>query len=155
MMKSGILDDFVCTNLVGFAPFFLSRLGQAEQEDRKRKLAAAAAAASPAVAPASGDEAAGVVEVGKDGTFDVGSASASAPTKVNGYFRYRLSPSLVVMVVHVEFARWRQRPRSLWCIRPYRSLCEAGRRGEGVVQAESNFGQHTVCLQKWTTKGRT
>jgi len=74
-------------NLVWFCVallFCLSRLGcgKAEQEDRKRKLAAAAAANTPAVAPASGDEAAGVVEVGKDGTFDVGSASASPSTKV-------------------------------------------------------------------------
>lgn len=45
---------------------------QAEQEDRKRKLAAAAPPAEFAPASAVGG---GVVEVGKDGAFDVGSAA--------------------------------------------------------------------------------
>ncbi|CAM9436928.1 unnamed protein product [Ectocarpus sp. 12 AP-2014] len=51
---------------------------KAEQEDRKRKLAdAAAAAEASSVGGVGGGEGEGVVEVGKDGAFDVGSAPST------------------------------------------------------------------------------
>lgn len=51
-----------------FLLFLLVPTIQAEQEERKRKLEQEASAASPNLAGGSAD---GVVEVGKDGAFDV------------------------------------------------------------------------------------
>eukprot|EP00903_Cladosiphon_okamuranus_P012255 g11493.t1 len=53
---------------------------KAEQEEKKRKLEAAAAAPPAEVPSAIADkDAGGVVEIGKDGAFDVGSAEAVEP----------------------------------------------------------------------------